>query len=397
MRAPRARLRRLAPAAMRVCSAVAVALGLALPASPDPARPSSTRCEHVVLVILGGGVRSQEMLRRPDLCPTLAAIRAAGFGSDGWAAGGGDPTEATKAILCGRASPVATPGRVRPPWPTLFERVRKDRGLGPDAAWFASFADGEALDLATSDHADHGPAFGPRLTYGDGPFGEPLRGLFRLFGRPNPTTERTWSHLESLRTVTARTSLARGIGAGPAALPEALRLERALLEEVDRRAADLGGAAPLDARAVRAGITVLRVFRPVLLVIRLGQADVGRTSVAAYEEVLRRDDAELGRLRADLAADPVLARTTALVVTGDLGRDAQRNAEGGYGRSDGSVEQTTVAVVGEGPGLRRGAVPKGPHGTKDLAPTLARLLGVAWPSADGDAAAGGVREELLGR
>lgn len=361
----------------------------------DPAAPSAPRCERVVLVVLGGGVRSREMLRRPDLCPTLAAIRAAGFGSDGWTAGGADPTDATKAILCGRDVPVVTPGRVRPAWPTLLECVRKGRGLGPDAVWFASYADGEALDLATSDAPDHGPAFGPRLAYGEGPFGEPLRGLFRLFGRPGPTTERTWAHLETLRAVTARESAARGIGTGPASLPESLRLERALLEEVDRRASGIGGAAPLDARAVRAGITVLRVFRPTLLVIRLGQADVGRTSVAAYEEVLRRDDAEIGRLRAAIGADPVLSRSTVLLVTGDLGRDAERNAEGGYGRSDGSPDQTTVAVVGEGPGLRRGAAPKGPHATRDLAPTLARLLGTTMPPSGGDAATGVVRDELL--
>ncbi len=390
--------RAIFPCVLAVLTVLAAADGPAARGAPDPAGPSVPRCERVVLVVFGGGVRSREMLRRPDLCPTLAAIRAAGFGSEGWTAGGADPTDATKAILCGRDVPVVTPGRVRPSWPTLLECVRKGRGLGPDAAWFASYADGEALDLATSDAPDHGPAFGPRLAYGEGPFGEPLRGLFRLFGRPGPTTERTWAHLETLRGVTARESASRGIGAGPASLPEALRLERALLEEVDRRAGGIGGAAPLDARAVRAGITVLRVFRPTLLVIRLGQADVGRTSVAAYEEVLRRDDAEIGRLRSVIAADPVLARSTVLVVTGDLGRDAEPNAEGGYGRGDGSPDQTTVAVVGEGPGLRRGAVPRVPHATRDLAPTLARLLGTAMPPAGGEAATTGVvREELLSR
>lgn len=388
--------RRLLLAAL--LAVLAPVAGPAARAGPGPASPTASPCERVVLVVLGGGVRGREMLRRPDLCPTLAAIRAAGFGGDGWTAGGADPTDATKAILCGRDVPVVTPGRVRPTSPTLLEVVRKARGLGPDAAWFASYADGEALDLATSDAPGYGPAFGPRIAHGEGPFGEPLRGLFRLFGRPNPTTDRTWAHLATLRAATAKESLARGVGAGPGAVPETLRLERALLEEVDRRAADLGGAAPLDARAVRAGITVLRVFRPTVLVIRLGQADAGRTGVAAYEEVLRLNDAEIGRLRAAIAADPVLARSTALVVTGDLGRDAERNAEGGYGRGDGSPDQTTVAVVGEGPGLRRGAVPRGPHATRDLAPTLARLLGATMPTPPGEPGTPGVvREELLAR
>ncbi len=334
-----------------------------------------------MLVVFGGGVRAKEFLGRPDLLPTVRAIGAAGSASDGWAAAGTDPVAATTGILLGRSVPVVSPGRVRPDHPTLLECARKGRGMAAGEVWFASFADGEALDLACSDHAGYGAAFAPSLAVGEGPFGERLRGLFRLFGRPNPTKERTWTLLRDLRRATAAASPVEG--PDDAGTDEGLRLERALLEEVDRRAADVGGAAALDARAVRAGITVLRVFRPRLLVIRLGQADVASKGREEYLDVLRRDDQELGRLRAEIAADPALRATTTLVVTTDLGRDAAQNASGGLGRADGSPDATTCAVVAEGPGIRRGATPGAPRDARDLAPSIGALLGVDMPFAQG--------------
>jgi hypothetical protein len=182
-------------------------------------------------------------------------------------------------------------------------------------------------------------------------------------------------------------------GAGaPQDAAESLRVERALLEEVDRRATEFSGPAGLDVRAMRAGLGVLRLFRPTLLVIRLGQADVAQKSLYDYWEVLKQADAELARLRAEIASDPALRGKTTLIVTTDLGRDVEQNAAGGYGRGDGSPEQTTCAVVGEGPGLRKGASLKPPRDVRDLCPTLGRLLGVPTPFCEGVA-----RDEILYR
>lgn len=369
-------------AASLAAAAVALAIGPRDRRRTDAAPPAN-RAQRVVLVVFGGGVRARELLGRPDLCPTLRAIGAAGSASDGWACAGADPTDATKAILLGRTVPVMTPGRVRPDRPTMLECARKGLSLDAGRVWFASYADGEALAIASSDHESYGPAFAPSIAVREGPFAERLRGLFRLFGRPDPTKERTWEHLRRLRRATAAASQAQGVD--DAGTDEGMRLERALLEEVDRRAVDLGGAAGLDARAMRAGITVLRLFRPVLLVIRLGQADVGSKSVAEYFDVLHRDDQELARLRAAIASDPALAGSTTLIVTSDLGRDQDAGPAGGLGRGDGSIDATTCAVVAEGPGVRKGALPRAPRDVRDLAPSIARLLGFAMPFAEGRA------------
>ena len=333
---------------------------------------------------------ARDLTGRPDLSPTFKAIGAAGSVSDGWTSAGTDPIDATKGILLGRAVPVATPGRVRPDRPTILECARRGLGLGEGSVWFASYADGEALELVHSDHPEYGAPYAPSLAVGEGPFGERLRALFGLFGRPNPTTEKTWSLLRGLRRATAAASAVSA--PDDAGTEEGLRLERALLEEVDRRAIDVGGTAALDARAMRAGITVLRLFRPALLVIRLGQADVASKDVAAYRDVLKRNDGELARLRAEIAGDPALRTTTTLIVTTDLGRDREPAASGGLGRADGSIDATTCVVAAEGPGVRRGAVPKAPRDVRDLAPSIARRLGFAMPFAEGRA-----RDDWLGK
>ena len=380
----------LAPLARRLLPAAALAALLVSPGASATAGAPAPRCERVVLVVWGGGVRTKELLGRPDLLPTVREMAAAGFSCPGWAVAGTDHDDAAQGILTGRTVPVVTPGRARPAWPTVLEYARKGLHLAPRGAWLASYVDGPGLMLAASDHADYGDAYAPSLAYGEGPFGETLTPLFGFFGRPNPTKPKTWEILARLRAVSAKEAERRLVGALPKASAEDVRLERALLEEVDRRATGYSGPGGLDARAVRAAITVLRVFRPTLLVVRLGQADVAHRDLFAYWDVLKRDDAELARLRGEIAGDPALKDTTALILVPELGRNAEQNAAGGYDHDDGSPDATTVAVVAEGAGIRRGTSLRPPLDVRDLCPTIGRLLGFETPLAEGVA-----REDLL--
>ncbi len=363
---------------------------LAVPPPSAPASPPSPRCERVVLVIVGGGVRTKELLGRPDLMPTVAAVAKAGFAVPGWAAAGEGHEDAVEGCLTGRRVAREKTARTRPAWPTVLEYARKGMGLPAHDVWYVSYADGDASSLAASGHAEYGEAFAPSVAAGEGPFGEALHDLFAIYGRPNPTTPRTWDLLARLRAATAKEASGGVTGALAADPKEAQRQERALLEEVDRRTSQIGGPNALDARAVRTGIALLRLFRPRLLVVRLTQADVGHANLFAYWDVLFRDDAELARLRAEIADDPALSSTTALVLVPDIGRNATQNAAAGLDHDDASPDARTVAVVGEGPGFRRVTSLKAPLSVCDLCPTLGRLLGFATPYAEGSP-----RDDLL--
>jgi hypothetical protein len=173
-------------------------------------------------------------------------------------------------------------------------------------------------------------------------------------------------------------------------------VERALLAELDRATLVASGAAPEDDRAVRAAITVLRVHRPTLCVVRLGAAHRGQAGLEAYRQALRADDAAIARLRDAVESDAALKGRTTFWVVADTGRNAAPDAEGRLAADDDSPDRREVALVAEGPGIRRGARVKGERAVADVAPTIARLLGAAMPEAAGRVLAGLLDPALAG-
>jgi hypothetical protein len=168
-----------------------------------------------------------------------------------------------------------------------------------------------------------------------------------------------------------------------AGLPEAERVERALLAELDRKATLVRGPAPDDERAVRAALTLLAAHRPVLLVVRLGGAQAAQAGMDRYREVLRANDAGIAALRAAVQAEPGLDASTTFGVVSETGRNATPNERGGLDADDESRERVEVALVAEGPGVKKGARAKGDRRLEDVVPTLARLLGLPAPLAEG--------------
>ncbi|MHC5010517.1 MAG: hypothetical protein ACYTG6_06125 [Planctomycetota bacterium] len=350
---------------------VLVAVGSPAAGEDEPGRP----CDRVILVLLGGG-RLEEM-SDAERMPALTALAEDGF-AVALEAAVDRPHAASVELLTGRTPDVTSAAHERPRHPTLFELTRHARDLPREQVWFVSHEGGDALRLAHSLDPAFGVSAAPSVAHGDGAFGEPLHPVLASFGRPLPTEEEAWRVLRGLR-VRSRQAV------GPwlpkevdAATPEAERLERAVLRELDRRAALVRGPNPRDQRALRSAMTVLDVHRPVLTVVRLGDL---RGAGEERAERLAATDRSLAAFRTFVAADPALASGTAVLVVGET--PPPRSVSEGTRR---------VLLVGAGAGLRttrrRGERPA--PTVRDLAPTVLQLLGV-----DATAASGRVLDEIL--
>ena len=341
---------------------------------------------RLVLLVLGGGVRAGDVLDLSRM-PTAAALAQEGVLADALPTRRANAYLALRDLLTGRQDEAEEPGRPRTAWPTLFEHVREQgRELGGargEDVWFVEADSVAGPGLASSTHPSYGPTLGARTARGDGAFGEPLKSFLEQMGRPLPVAEQVWPLLRRLRGVNRKVVgpfLPEDVDSGTL---EAERVERAVLEELDRKAAFVKAPNVGDEKATRAALTVLAVHRPRLLVLRLTGAEVGQQSVAAYFEALRQADLALARLRAAVAADPALASGTAFAVATEMGRNAKPDASGGLGATEESPARRRALLLAVGPGFKKGSRPKGGGALQDVAPTLARWLGASMAHATG--------------
>ena len=170
-----------------------------------------------------------------------------------------------------------------------------------------------------------------------------------------------------------------------AGLPRAERVERALLRELDRKARLLPKLNPRDEQAFRAALTVLEIHRPVLTVVRLGEAAQAQASYDAYRNILVAADKGIARLRKAVANDKHMAGRTTFLVVADRGRNAEPDENGRLDADDDSKQRRRVQLVFEGPGLRRRPSLRGPRSLADVCPTIGHLLGVPTDGAAGQA------------
>lgn len=360
---------------------VCLALGLRddARAKDDPGR---ARPDHVVLVILGGGVRSADMLDR-DLMPTLGTMAESGRLLTGIESQASDGYAAAACILTGRDDGPDGTTRERPAHPTLCEYLRGGLGLPREKVWFVSHTGGDDLNLAHSGDERYGGALGPSVAHGFGAFAEPLRGFLEKLGRPLPMEPEAWAPLRRLRLL-SREAVSLWLPAGmDAGLPRAEAVERALLRELDRKALLLEGPNPRDEQAVRAARDVIEIHRPVLTVVRLGEAEQAQASYERYCAVLRANDAGIARLRKAVAGDARMAGRTTFFVVADRGRNEKPDASGALGADDDSRSRRRVVAVVDGPGLRRKQGRREALHLRDVCPTVAALLGVPAEAATG--------------
>ncbi len=333
------------------------------------------RTEHVVVVAFAGGVRMKDCLGTPANVPNLMRIASQGVAIPQVRCQNVGHYGAALSIFTGNVEVMGIRENQRGLNPTLFEHLRKDAGFGPGDVWLSTAGGVQGRLFACSDHPDYGEAFGAQVLDGDGIFNVEFQKVLATFGRPKPDSERDAATLDRLAAALDPAAL-QAMKGGQAPDPtQVRRVEKFILDELTGNTAKVTGPGAGDAKAIRVGLNMLRVFKPKLLGITLQNADIAHGSYNGYVEVIRRNDQELGRLWDAVQQDPDLKDRTAILVLPEFGRDKDLNERNGLDHGDSSDELRKVFLVAAGPDFARNKVSRTEAQTHDVAPTVLSLFG----------------------
>ena len=353
------------------------------PTVPAPARRGQDGMQEekrpgcFVLVAFAGGVRSRETILKPANVPNLMRIADKGAVLQSVRAANVGHYGAALSICTGCTEVRGIRENNRGPNPTIFEYARKQLGLAPQEVWLSTADGAQTVNFSHGNHKDYGAAYGANLIGSDGLFNAEFKDTLKSFGQPRMPTEEEAKRLDRLAGSLDRDALAGAEDKRFATDAEhARRLQRFILEELTGGTSELTGPGSGDAKAIRIARNILRTFRPRLIGVILGNADVAHTSFNAYEDVIRRNDAELGLLWDAVQQDPGLRDETTLFVLPEFGRDANLNQRNGLDHGDGSEELGRVACVAAGPRVAKGKVVSRMVESIDVVPTMGALMGL---------------------
>jgi hypothetical protein len=354
-----------------LCGSAAFAVSPALADLGLPA-PKTSR---VVLVAFAGGVRSKEVIGAPQNVPNLTRIARAGVVMPKVRCENVGHYGAALSIFTGNVEALGIRDNERGASPTLFEYLRKDAGLGAGDVWLSTSGGVQSRLFAHSDNANYGAAYAAQVLDGDGIFNVEFKKLVDSFGKPKEDNAGDRAMLDRLGDALQRGDQKR---AADAARQRAV--ERFILEELSGANAKITGPGASDAKSIRVGTNLLRAFRPKFLGITLQNHDIAHGSFNGYVEVIRRNDAELGKLWDTIQADPELRDTTTVLVLPEFGRDQNLNERNGLDHGDGSDDLHQVFLIGAGPDLKRDKIITKEARTIDVCPTVLSLLGCKAPA-----------------
>ncbi|HET6201805.1 MAG TPA: hypothetical protein VFI25_03255 [Planctomycetota bacterium] len=351
----------------------------ALPRALFAAGGKEGKTKRVVLVAFAGGVRSRETIGTPANVPNLTKLASEGVLLPNVATQNVGHYGAALSLFTGCVEVKGIRENARGSNPTIFEVLRRERNLPANQVWLSATGGPQALNYAYSLHPDFGARFGANLISGDGIFNAEFQSILDQFGRPKEKPPAERELLERLR------GALEPVAGGPAEIgndPEAgARIERFILEELTRGSATRStGPGAQDGKALRVALNILRVFKPTLLGIHLGDCDVAHRSFNNYVEVIRRNDEALGQVFEAVRADEELRATTAILVCPEFGRDRDLNERNGLDHGDGSEDLQRIAAVAWGPDFKKGKTLGERVEWTALAPTVASLFGVKVPT-----------------
>jgi hypothetical protein len=361
-------------------SAAVAAAAAALPAwfprsaiagghDPEPAPGKKTR--HLVFVALAGGVRTKETFLAPENVPNLMKLAEQGVLATRVRTRNVGHYGALLSLFTGCVEVMGIRENTRGKNPTLFEYLRRAKHWGAEKVWLSTAGGPQQANLSYSLDARYGKKYEASVIDSEGVFNQEFKTILDRFGRPRPASEKEEAAVQSLHETMGETS------------SEAARIEKFIMDEINKQTAKVTGPGARDAKAIRLATTILQVFRPPVIGIALQNADVAHGSYNGYVEVIRRNDEELGRLVQAIQRDPELKDSTSIIVCPEFGRDRDLNQRNGLDHGDNSDELLKIAMVAAGPDWKKGKKLEREVDWVDLCPTVCNLFGVKPESAEG--------------
>ncbi len=334
--------------------------------------PGDRKTRHIVLVAFAGGVRSKDVIEAPENAPNLQRIAANGVLHPGLHSNNNGHYGAALSIFTGNQEQLGIRDDGRGLNPTVFEYLRKDAGCSASDLWLSTSNGVQGRLFGFSEHPDYGAAYGANVLDGDGIFNVEFQKVLDAFGRPRPDGDRELAVLDTLQNALDPQQL-QHLQGGKVDPTHVRRVERFILDELAGNTTRVTGPGAADAKAIRIGANILRTFRPRLIGITLQNADIAHGSYNGYLEVIRRNDAELGKLWDMVQQDPELRDTTSILVLPEFGRDKDLNQRNGLDHGDNSDCLRKVFLVAAGPDFARGKTLRSDNATQDLCPTVLSL------------------------
>ncbi|MEM6261075.1 MAG: hypothetical protein AAGI38_01105 [Bacteroidota bacterium] len=278
----------------------------------------------------------------------------------------------------------------KPVNPTIFEYVRRHRGLKATDVWFIGNGIGNSIPLLThSTHPDYGAQyaanfFAPSITFGE--WGIEHLSQTRAF-HPEyemPPAEKLKAFLD--QNYSRSVQSLGGIGNSE----EEHHILRSFLEEMYQKTQDNTVSMPTvkdsnDLVTMGYAAEVMRRFTPKLTVINLNDVDLCHTNFTTYLRSLHRSDHAVGFLWDFIQTQiPSMKNDTIMLLLPECGRNMKPNPVQdendwyGYDHADENAERIFGMMVGPNipANLKIGGEGNSIGISADMVPTIAEILGI---------------------